>query len=299
MCPSIWRALTSPDVRLSTECSRFASTPPGDLLVIIADRSYEVFRERGIRVFEENLDREEPPSAAGCLTRCLGCWVEVTTMSVPMAAIPLYERPRERLLALGAEGLADRELLAVVLGQGTQGKSALDLASELLAEYGSLERLAAARPEELSARMGIGVAKSAALAAAFQLGRRAERSHAVPTTLKAPEDVALVARRELCDGRRERVLVLVCDSGNRLLRTVVVSEGSVDRSLLPVREVLNAVLRHDGRSFALAHNHPSGDPEPSDADRRVTEEIRAAAKLAGLRFLGHVVVAGREWRSIK
>lgn len=219
-------------------------------------------------------------------------------MSVPMAAVPLHERPRERLLAVGAERLADRELLAVVLGQGTRGKSALDLAAELLAEYGSLDRLATARPEELSARMGVGVAKSAALAAAFQLGRRAGRSHDIPTTLRAPEDVALVAQRELCDGRRERVLVLVCDAGNRLLRTVVVSEGSVDRSLLPVREILNAVLRHDGRSFALAHNHPGGDPEPSDADRRVTEEVAAAAKVAGLRFLGHVVVAERKWQSI-
>jgi DNA repair protein RadC len=219
-------------------------------------------------------------------------------VSVPIAAIPMGDRPRERLLAVGAEKLADRELLAVVLGQGMPGKSTLDLAAELLAEYGGLERLAAARPEELAARAGIGMAKSAALAAAFQLGRRAERSHDIPITLRSPEDVVLVARRELRDGRRERVLVLVCDAGNRLLRTVAVSEGSVDRSLLPVREVLNAVLRHDERSFALAHNHPSGDPEPSDADRRVTEEIAAAARLAGLRFLGHVVVARREWRSV-
>lgn len=225
-------------------------------------------------------------------------WPEVTEMSVPMAAVPLHERPRERLLAVGAERLADRELLAVVLGQGTRGKSSLDLATELLAEYGSLDRMAAARPEELSARMGVGVAKSAALSAAFQLGRRAERNRHQAMTLRSPDDVALVARRELGDGRRERVLVLVCDAANRLLRTAIVSEGSIDRSLVPVREILNAVLRHDGRSFALAHNHPSGDPEPSDADRRVTEEVRAAAKVAGLRFLGHVVVAGPQWRTV-
>lgn len=176
--------------------------------------------------------------------------------------------------------------------------SALELAAELLAEFGGLDRLTTARPEELSARMGVGVAKSAALVAAFQLGRRAERSHDIPITLRGPDDVASVARRELRDVWRERVLVLVCDAGNRLLRTVVVSEGSVDRSLLPVREILNAVLRHDGRSFALAHNHPSSDPEPSDADRRVTAEIRGAAKVAGLRFLGHVVVTAHGWRGI-
>jgi DNA repair protein RadC len=94
------------------------------------------------------------------------------------------------------------------------------------------------------------------------------------------------------------VVVLVCDAANRLRRTVVVSEGSIDRSLVPVREILNAVLRHDGRAFALAHNHPSGDPGPSDADRRATTEVRAAAGVAGLRFLGHVVVAAEGWRAI-
>ncbi len=219
-------------------------------------------------------------------------------MSVPMAAVPLHDRPRERLLTLGAERLADRELLALVLGQGARGKSALDLASELLAEYGSLDRLATARPEELSARMGVGVAKSTALAAAFELGRRADTRHETPTTLKTPEDVAQIARREVGSARRERVLVLICDAANRLIRTELVSEGSIDRSLVPVREILNAVLRHDGRSFALAHNHPSGDPEPSDADRRATEEIREAAKVSGLRFLGHVVVAGGKSRSV-
>jgi DNA repair protein RadC len=94
------------------------------------------------------------------------------------------------------------------------------------------------------------------------------------------------------------LLVLVCDAANRLRRRVVVSEGSVDRSLLPVREILNAVLRHDGRAFAIAHNHPNGDPTPSEADRRATDEVRAAGGVAGLRFLGHVVVAGQDWRAV-
>ena len=219
-------------------------------------------------------------------------------MPVPMAAVPPHERPRERLLALGAEGLADRELLALILGNGTRGTSALDLASELLAEYGGLSRLATARPEELSTRPGVGAAKAAAVVAAFQLGQRADHRDCQLEVLRGPDDVARIARLEIGDSRRERVLALVGDAANRLLRTAIVSEGSIDRSLVPVREILNAVLRHDGRSFALAHNHPSGDPEPSDADRRATEDLRAAAKIAGLRFLGHVVVGEREWRSV-
>jgi len=214
-----------------------------------------------------------------------------------IAMLPPHERPRERLLSLGADALAERELLALVLRSGTRSLSALDVAASLLSEYASLSQLAAARPEELCARTGIGTAKAAALVAAFQLGRRAA-FETVPTVLRGPTDVADVARRELEGLRRERVLVLVCDAANRLRRTVVVSEGSIDRSLLPAREILNAVLRHDGRAFALAHNHPSGDPEPSDADRRATEAVEAAARVVGVRFLGHVVVAGERWEAV-
>lgn len=216
-------------------------------------------------------------------------------MSVLMADVPTHERPRERLLARGAEALADRELIALVLRNGAVGVSALDLASDLLADYGSLERLAEARPEELAAIRGIGPAKAAALVAAFHLARRTEAGASQLVTLRTAEDVAHVARHELGAGRRERVIVLVADAANRLQRTVMVSEGAIDRSMMPVREILNAVLRHDGRAFAIAHNHPSGDATPSDADRRATADVAAAARAAGLRFLGHVVVAGTDW----
>ena len=176
--------------------------------------------------------------------------------------------------------------------------SALDLAGELLVDYGSLERLAQARPEELAAKRGIGAAKAAALVAAFHLARRAEAGAPDPVTLRTAEDVAHAAARELQGARRERVIVLVADAANRLQRTVVVSEGAIDRSLVPVREILNAVLRNDGRAFAIAHNHPSGDATPSDADRRATADVAAAARTAGLRFLGHVVVTDGGWCSI-
>lgn len=219
-------------------------------------------------------------------------------MAVLMAAVAPHERPRERLLSRGAEALTERELIALVLRNGTHGVSALDLASELLAEYGSLTALASARPEELAMRKGVGPAKAAGLVATFALGRRVEAHGDEPVMLRTGLDVARVARGALAGVRRERVLVLVCDGANQVRRTVVVSEGSIDRSLVPVREILNAVLRHDGRAFALAHNHPSGEPEPSDADRRATESVAAGAKTAGLRFLGHVIVAGDDWRAI-
>lgn len=211
-------------------------------------------------------------------------------MAITMAAIPEHERPRERLAALGPHALSDRELLALVLRNGTRGESALDLASGLLADFGSLAALATALPEELERRLGVGTAKSAALVAAFQLGRRAALPATEGLVLRSVEDVVNAARPELADRRRERVVVLVCDGANRLRQTVVVSEGSMDRSLVPVREILNAVLRFDGKAFAVAHNHPSGDPTPSEADIRATADLARAAEVVGLRFLDHVVV---------
>lgn len=181
-----------------------------------------------------------------------------------------------RLIARGAGALTERELIALLVRNGTRGASALDLAADLLAEFGGLRALASARPEELATRTGIGDAKATALVAAFELGRRTV-DDAAPVRLRRPEDVARVASGALAGLRRERVVVLVADGANRLRRTVTVAEGSIDRAPLAVREVLNAVLRHDGRAFAVARNHPSGDVEPGEADRRATADLRAAA----------------------
>jgi DNA repair protein RadC len=211
-------------------------------------------------------------------------------MPVVLSALPEHERPRERLQALGVESLSERELLALVLRNGRTGESAVDLAGSLLATFGGLNGLARALPEELAAVPGVGLAKAASLVAAFRLAVLASRVIEAPV-LKSSADIASVAAEHLRGLRRERVLVLVCDGANRLLQVVTVSEGSLDRSLVPVREILNAVLRHDGRAFALAHNHPSGDATPSDADRRATVQVIAGAQAVGARFLDHVVVA--------
>ncbi|MEX2407072.1 MAG: DNA repair protein RadC [Actinomycetota bacterium] len=209
--------------------------------------------------------------------------------------MPPHERPRERLMARGVEALSERELLALVLRSGRQGESALDLAATLLAQQGGLAALAGLRPEELAGIPGVGSAKAAALVAAFRLGRVAEPAPNGPV-LRSAEDVAGIAVRELVGARRERVIVLVCDGRNRLRRVVPVSEGAIDRSIMPVREILNAVLRLDGRSFAVAHSHPSGDPTASAEDTLATHRIREASSSTGLRFLGHVIVAGSQWR---
>jgi DNA repair protein RadC len=197
-------------------------------------------------------------------------------MTVRILDLPEQERPRERLWRHGAAVLSTVELLALVLRQGRAGQSAVELAAALLAEHGSLAGLAAAAPEELAGRPGMGPAKAAALLAALRLGRCFDAGDA-PAVVRRPDDLALLARQQLGGLRRERVLVVVLDPGHRVRRVVTVSDGSADQCLLPVREVLNAVLRNDGSAFALVHNHPSGDPTPSSADLRATERLASAA----------------------
>ncbi len=219
-------------------------------------------------------------------------------MGVSIADLPRGQRPRERLWSVGVEALSDAELLALLLGHGRPGESALDMASGLLATYGGLYRLVRARPEELACHPGVGMAKAAALVAAFRLAIRVTDRDDDAPELRDAADVAAVGRAMLADARRERVLVLVCDARNRVRHRVEVAAGAIDRTPVPVREVLNAVLRHDGRAFAVAHNHPSGDAEPSLADRRATTALMDAARTVGLRFLDHVVVAGDAWASV-
>jgi DNA repair protein RadC len=217
-------------------------------------------------------------------------------MAIAMADLPFHERPRERLLRRGVQALNERELLALVLRHGCSGKSALDLSDLLLGEYGALSELARARPEELAQRPGIGVAKAAAIVAAFRLGQLAD-CRPRPRVLRSAQDVASSVSADLARLPRERVVVLVCDAGHNVRRTVLLTDGSIDQSPFPIRDILNAVLRHDGKAFAVAHNHPSGDPTPSEADRRATVELAEAARIVGLCFLDHVIVAGREWCS--
>lgn len=218
-------------------------------------------------------------------------------MSVPVADMPIHQRPRERLIACGPHALSDVELVALVLGQGLRGQSVLELACELLAEHGGLPGLADARPEELSRRAGVGSAKAAALVAAFHLAARARAVSDRPAQLVAAADVARAALPLFAGARTERLLVLICDSQDRLRRSLFVGEGAIDRVTVPVREILNTVLRHDGAAFAVAHNHPSGDEEPSVDDRRATTMLVEAARTVGLRFLDHLVIAGQRWAS--
>lgn len=211
--------------------------------------------------------------------------------------LPEPDRPRERLLRQGAEALSDRELLALVLGAGLAGCDAIELAGEMIRDCGSLRSLAVADPYLLKRLPGVGPAKAARVAAAFELARRTVSADGKRQISKSA-DLAMLAAPYLRGLRRERVVVVVCDSGGRPLRVVTLTEGGADRSLIPVRDVLSAVLATGGTRFAVAHNHPGGSLGPSEADIRVTARLREAAETVGLGFLGHVIVTETAWTRV-
>lgn len=152
-------------------------------------------------------------------------------------------------------------------------------------------------PNELRGVTELAGTASDFLAALSELSRRAALAPP-PTKICRPADVALIAQRELGGRRRECVLVIACDCANRVLRTEIASRGSADRAPVPVREILSTVFRCDGRAFAVAHNHPEGLLDSSDHDESATGRLAAAAHTVGLRFLGHVVVAGDAWMAL-
>jgi DNA repair protein RadC len=214
-----------------------------------------------------------------------------------MSRVPVSDRPRERLAEQGAEALGDRELLALLISTGMRGKGAHELAEGLLDRFGSVTAIGRASVAELSAVAGIGTAKASSLLAGFELARRAATPDQ-PTRLGSTTDIAAVAGPLLRDRARERLIVITCDAALRVLGTDRISDGGADQTLFALREIIVAVLRRDGRSFALAHNHPSGDPEPSAEDVSATQSAADAAAVTGLVFLDHVIVTETAWQAV-
>lgn len=213
-----------------------------------------------------------------------------------MTEVPASDRPRERLAAQGAAALGERELLALVLSTGVRGKGAHLVAEELLDRFGSVSALGRATVAELTGVAGIGVAKASSLVAGFELARRTAGER--PRRLRATADIAAIAAPLLHGRDRERLIVISCDAALRVLGADAVSDGAADQTLFPLREIIVAVLRRDGRSFAMAHNHPSGDDTPSDEDLAATRSVAQAAAVTGLQFLDHVVVTEMAWRTV-
>jgi DNA repair protein RadC len=157
---------------------------------------------------------------------------------------------------------------------------------------------AVSKPDELASMLELPPRTVEVVAAAFELARSASIGSVAPV-IRGPADVAAVAQLDLAARTRECVLVVACDAGNNVLRTIVVAQGSTDTAPTPVREILHAVLRCDARAFAVAHNHPAGLLGSTDADVEATERLMRAARAVGLRFLGHVIVAGNRHHAVE
>lgn len=204
---------------------------------------------------------------------------------------PVGERPRERLINQGAHTLSDAELLAIFLRTGVRGRSALDLARELLQRFGGLRALLSAPRDTFCAAPGLGDAKYAQLQATLELGRRHLGEHLQRgSPLQSPEDTARVLQARLRDYPFEVFAVLFLDNRHRVLAFEELFRGTIDGASVHPREVVRSALRHNAAAVILCHNHPSGVAEPSDADRRITARLRDALALVDIRVLDHVVV---------
>lgn len=217
-----------------------------------------------------------------------------------MHELPPDERPRERCLRLGVASLSAVELLALVVGGGGQGGSTLALAHTVLQRFGTLQRLAGSTPAELRAVPGLGNARATALTAAFELGRRAQRHLAESLrTVEGPEDVVGMVSPLLEGLRQEAVVALCLGARHQALHVSTVALGTLNAAGVHPREVFRDAIAVGAAAIVLAHNHPSGDPEPSEDDIRLTRRFVRCGETLGIDVLDHLVLGGGRWVSLR
>src|SRR4051794_3269000 len=206
---------------------------------------------------------------------------------------PEEDRPREKLLSKGAQALTDTELLAIIIrnGNGSTGKSAIDHARLLLAQFGGLPGMEEANPGEFKKIKGIGPAKIAQIKASLEIARRIGNHKWHPgQSLRSAEDVFRHFRDTLEKEKRELFYVVLLNNKNKKIRDVKISEGSLTASLVHPREVYNPVIRESAAAVIFVHNHPSGDPAPSPEDIEITRRLKEVGEVMGVRVLDHVVI---------
>src|SRR3977135_2383120 len=206
---------------------------------------------------------------------------------------PVQERPRERLLALGAASLADAELLAILLRTGIKGKSAGDRARQRLGRFGSVAGLLEAKSANLAETPGLGTAKLAQLQAVLELARRALKEEiSTRNALSSPRAVRDYLRLALAGREQEVFVVLLLDAQHRVLAHQELFRGTLTQTSVYPREVVKCALRHNAAAVIFAHNHPSGVAEPSHADEILTRSLKSALALVDVTVLDHFIVAG-------
>jgi DNA repair protein RadC len=204
--------------------------------------------------------------------------------------LPEQQKPREKLLQRGADALTDAEILAILLRTGVRGCNVIELAQKLLQAFGSLAQLSRCPIAELSSFKGVGSVKALYLTAAFGLGTRLAAEQAVSDPLNDPEAIYQLVGAEMRRLDRESLRVVLLDTRFRLITTSEVSKGTLNESLAHPREIFKPAITHSAYAFVLVHNHPSGDPSPSEVDLRLTRRVAECARMLQIQFMDHLVI---------
>lgn len=206
---------------------------------------------------------------------------------------PAGDRPREKLLERGASSLSDAELLAIFLRTGVTGKSAVDLARELVQQFGTLTNLFAASKEEFCAVHGMGQAKYVQLQAVLEMSRRALQEEMLSgDALNSPRAVREYLQLSLRTRQQEVFVALFLDAQHRVIASEELFQGTLTQTSVYPREVVKRALHHNAAAVIFAHNHPSGVAEPSQSDQLLTDALKQALQLVDVRVLDHFIVAG-------
>ncbi len=214
--------------------------------------------------------------------------------------LPREERPRERLKRLGAEALSAQELLAVIISRGSPNKSVINIAQDLLTKFGNINAISQATIEQLTEVDGIGPARATQIKACFELGKRKDlEPETKDTHIENPKDVVDAIRKDLKDKAKEHFKIIMLNSRNKVIGIGDISVGTLDASLVHPREVFKEAISHNSASVILVHNHPSGDPEPSDDDIKITKKLVESGKILSIEVIDHIIVGKNSYYSFK
>ncbi|MEO0107692.1 MAG: DNA repair protein RadC [candidate division WOR-3 bacterium] len=219
-----------------------------------------------------------------------------------MSDLPPSDRPRERLRRFGPKPLTNQEILAAIIGRGTRGKSVLHLAADLLREFGGLDGLAQASVEQLMRVDGIGLAKATQIKAVFEIAERLQNPEpelGKKFVVSHAQDVLSVVRPHVTDWKTEHFFVLMLDSRGRLMGCKEISHGSLDATVVHPREVFKVAINASAAGVIFVHNHPSGDPEPSDDDIALTRRLVSASQMIGIPVHDHIIVTHQGFTSLR
>ncbi len=214
-------------------------------------------------------------------------------------SLPEELRPRERLQKQGVQALSDAELLAILLRTGNRQDNVIILATKLLQRH-SLASLSRARLADLQRVSGVGPAKACQIAACFELARRVQTDREEKIiVINSPKDVVAVAEADLAHLQQEHCVGIYLDTRHRVLKQETIFIGTLNASVIHPREILRIGISEGAAAFILVHNHPSGDPSPSEEDLEVTTQLQEAGKVVGIELLDHIIIGKKEYYSFK